>query len=330
MTIKKNFHFQVLFNSLKLVWHNKILWFFGLFTIFLGTGQWHKIISNDFFGLLRKNTFLYEMVQIKINFHNLMERIYSDPFSAFMIFILFLLVGGLFLLMLWISIVSQGGLIYSIFRSLNGKKIDVYSGISMGRRNFWALFSLNVIEKFIIWSFSILLGLFSFFVIRTGNTYLIFLLTFTALLLILIAAIVSLVIKYAFSYVILKGYTPFKSIFKAIRLFFQRFLLNMEIAVFVFFINYIFKYLVIVLITVLLIPLSSIGGFTLMLTSGISFKYYFILIPSLIVFVLLWLFSMLTAYNYSVWVTVFIALVDEQRKNISLIKKVKEKIIGEK
>ncbi|NCF74892.1 MAG: hypothetical protein GWO87_00170 [Xanthomonadaceae bacterium] len=319
--VKKNiFYLRILIDSWKLVWRNKLLWFFGLFSFILGKGVWCNFTSDSFSGVFKQGGIIFNLAKIGIFnnsfLNNLKNAMLSDWFSFFMIIFIFLLIIFIFIILIFVSAIGQGGLVYSIFKLDKKEKINIHDGISIGRRNFWRILSLNIIEKYIIWTLSFFLATLTVLGLAKKSSSII-IWSFIFLILITVVLIIcSLIMKYALAFVVLKGKNPIASIKEGIILFYKNYIVNFEIAFFLFVINYIFKYIMILMAIILLVPLTrTFEGFSLYMFGGFSFDFYFVFIPCLLIFFVLSFISILVSYNYSVWTLMFVRLNNNKRIN---------------
>ncbi|MCD4706085.1 hypothetical protein K8R61_03325 [bacterium] len=329
--IKKNiFYLRILVDSWRLVWRNKLLWFFGLFSFLLGGGVWYNFASSSFSGIFKQDGIVFNLVSIGIFdnsfFSNIKNAMVLDWLSFFIIVFMFSLIVFISLVMIFVSVIAQGGLVYSIFKLNKKEKIDIPKGMSAGRSNFWRILTLNIVEKYIVWTLSLCLATIGVlaFVVESSVTSIwlsIFSITITIVL-----VICSLIMKYALGFVVLKGKNPIIAIKDGIILFYKNCLVNFEMAFFLFVINSVFKYVIIFASIILLIPLTSLGSFSLYMSSWVSFNFYFIFIPCLLIFMVLCFVSALVSYNYSVWVLMFIHLNNNKVVNKSFIANLTSKL----
>lgn len=306
-----NFYFQTLFDSWKAVWKNKALWFLALFSLFLGSGQWSNFLSRDFANIFRDEGVifnLYNIFSVGGFFHNLKEKITSDPFSFLILLLIVFSLMILFILFVFIAVTAQGGLVYSIFKIGRKEKTDIHESLRIGNNNFWQVLSLNIILKFIVWTLSSLLGFLGLLVFLKKASFSILLFSALSIGIILFLILISFVFKYSLSFIILKGRNCVDALGDGFKLFFKNWIISLEMAAFLFIVNFVFAVLATWVIRILLIPISSVGTFSLYLSSSASFGFYFIFIPIVISLVILWFFSVLSAYNYFVWTTLFIKL----------------------
>ncbi|MBT4277676.1 hypothetical protein HOD96_02940 [Candidatus Falkowbacteria bacterium] len=329
--MNNNFYFQALTNSWKLVWKNKILWFFGLFAIFLGGVEWSNLLSRDFLGMFKINSVVSYLSSIGVFSGEFLLNIkavaVTNPFSLVMILFIFGIFIALFVALLWVSVVSQGSLVYSVFELDHKTKINTFKSMAIGRQNFWQILSLNIVDKYVVWTCSILLGFFGTEIFIQKSALTAITLLIISVLILVILVLTAFIIKYALAFVVLKAQNPFLAIKNAFILFFRNLLINIEMAAFLFLVNYVFRILAIWIVVILMIPLTSLGSFSLYLSGGISFGFYAIFIPFFISVLLLWFFSILTAYNYSIWTLMFMSLTGDRKTSSSIIKKYIGKII---
>ncbi len=325
-----NLYFQTLIRSWKIAWHNKFLWFFALFSLVLGSGQWHSFLSKDLLNALENKGIIFSLYE-KGFFHqgflnNLGRAISRDPFSFLMILLLFFLVLLLFVFLIWIAIISQAGLIFSIAEINKRKKIDIHKGMAIGRKKFWPVLSLYIVIKFIIWTFSFLLGILSFLVFIERIPGSIVWLSFLSIIIIVFLLLTSFISKYSLAFIVLQGKNFIEAIKDGFKLFFDNWVLSLEIALFLLIVDSIFVYLAIWAIKFLLIPIISMGIFSFYFSEGASFSFYIIFIPILLSLFILWVFSVLVSYNFTVWITVFMKITSGKKEISSIIGRLAEKI----
>jgi hypothetical protein len=316
MLNKDDFYFQTLINSWKAVWHNKILWFFALFSLFLGGGQWNSFLSANFSNFFKEDGIAYNLYQIIFSgnaLENFITKVSQEPVVFLVLLLILFLLTFAFLLFVYISVVFQGGLIYSIFKVNLKQKINIHNSLTVGKNNFWQVLSLNIMMKFVIWGFSFLLAFFSLMSFLKDSTGAVLIFSFSSIFIILFLFLLSFIFRYALSYIVLKGRDSMSAIKEAFNLFFKNWIINLEVAAFLFVINYIFLFFAIWSIKIIMIPISSIGTFSLYLSSGVSFGFYFIFIPILISLFILTFFTVLSAYNYCVWVALFMRLTGNKK-----------------
>jgi hypothetical protein len=169
---------DILKKSWKITWGHKYLWFFGFFAAFLsGIGRYDISFSrstenwstNFFAGILN---FVNSGLLNGNFFRDLIIYFQEDPSSAslYVVFLLSLLLISFFVL--WMAIISQGGLINNsvkILKSDNKEKTMLREGFLIGSRNFWSVLGINLIAAAFISLFAGLAGLPLFYVTAYSN-----------------------------------------------------------------------------------------------------------------------------------------------------------------
>ena len=325
--MNQNFYRALFLKPLKLVWKNKFLWVLGLFILFLA-GEGYDFISTSFSEIItNKDSLIWRVYDTgffqSAALANLQNIIFTDPLAIIASLAILIFIISIFLLLVWLSVISQGGIVYSIFKLNSKEKTNLGQSIKIGRNNFWQALNLNIINKSIVWSVSFLFGLFYFaFLIKSISFFSWFLISTIFILIILF---VSLITKYALSFIILHGKNYLSAIRDGFNLFLDNWVITVEAAFFLFIVNFIAQISIKWIILILLLPISSMGIFSIFLSSGISFAFLFIFIPILTSLIALWMIAMLISYNYAVWISIFMKLTAEG-KQLSLIGRLFNKI----
>ncbi len=323
MKTTSDLYFKTLINSFKTVIHNKALWFFAIFTVFLGTGQWFNYLSNDFLNILKSDGLFFNLYKTGIFtggfLKGFLNKAATEPFSFIMVFLIFLTTVFLIGLLIWISVSAQGGLIYSISEINKGKKIDIRNGLYVGRSKFWQVFSLNFIVRFFMWTLSILVGVFNYMAFIDGYTNYSVILSVFSVIIILFLLLLFFVFKYSLAFIMLKGQNAVDALKSGFKLFFDNWILSLEVGLFLFIIDYLFVYLFSYGLKLLLIPINVVGGLSISLDSAVSFGFYIIFVPILFSMLILFIFSVLIAYNFTVWTTVFTGVTGGNNKISGII-----------
>ena len=220
-------------NSFKITWHNKYLWFFGIFAALVSNiGEfnlaWEKIpqVSENagFLEILRSS---YEQGIIGGFWGNLSKFFISLNFVGWLL-VLVLVVLVLFLI--WLSIVSQAGLFASSYKIFKKKKTDFSDTFKVGREKFWQVLWLNILFKLFVFALWVILFLPLIFLYLSqgspGIQSLFVILSFVILLPITI--ILSFIIKYAVLFMVSKKTTVKESLKEAWSIFKHNWLISIE------------------------------------------------------------------------------------------------------
>lgn len=292
-------------------WRNKYLWFFGLFAALLGSGAEFRMMSEagteqTLFPALKQiaatGVFSLEAVA------NIGKLIVRDPASVIMVFLVFLLIGIIFLFLIWLSVVSQAALVNSAADFKNDKTHNFRKGLDAGIRNFWPVLGLNALLKISIFLVFLVL---SFLLLGAGSTGIMssFLFIMFFVLFIPVVVIFSFIVKYAIAYLVIKEEGFLSSLKSGWRLFVNNWLISVEMAFILFFVNF----LAVVALALLLLVLAIPFLFIMVVFSGLalSFNFWFLFIASSVLYIILamWLGAVLSTFQVSSWTILFIELV---------------------
>ncbi|PIX11215.1 hypothetical protein CO115_04230 [Candidatus Falkowbacteria bacterium CG_4_9_14_3_um_filter_36_9] len=334
---------KILKQAWAITWQNKYLWAFGLFTALLGGSGEYKILSvlnldvnNSFFSFWNRliNTGIFDG-NILTNIGNTIKE---DPFTFLIILFIYLVIITLVVLVVWLTIVSQvaivnntaGILINPAHQGKNSANKNYKDGLVSGINNFWPVFGLNIINKLII-SFIIffvaLLAIFTW--IKTGSmaAYLSYIISF--IILVPLAVILSFIIKYAIVYIVIKGKDLIDSIKFGWNLFIKNWLISIEMAFILFFINFIVVLLwFLLVVAILVIPLLFLTFIFYKFHLIAAFWLMLIIILLFILISLALAAAVLTTFQISSWTTLTVELIS--RGGTSKITRVVSDFFGKK
>jgi hypothetical protein len=299
--------------SLLITWKNKYLWFFGFFAALLGNGGDYEIISRATTNNTSGQISLGDLMQTNVfsgqTLITIKDFMAEEPLS----FVLTLLVGLFILVMtcflIWLVNVSQAALVNNAIAISAGKTTGFKEGLEVGKKNFWPVLSLNLMSKILT---SLIFVIISFPMIMSADrpgaagTGLLYLLVF--LIFIPIAIILAFIIKYAIAYKVIKGDDLFISLAKAWNLFRENWLVSVEMAFALFFINVLFGLAVIFLVMILALPFLFLALVLYYMTSVIGF-WLIAILALIFLFLLVMVAGAASAtFQISSWSTLFIEL----------------------
>ena len=159
---------EIIISTIKIILHNKYLWFFGLFAAFLSNSGMYKSLYGD-----TSNTIVDDVLTLKETgifdfsiFTKIIEVGQADLWGLILRLLVLLVVFLLGLFILWLSVVSKGALVNNVAKISLKKPTSFKDGIANGRKNFWPVFFFKAIEKIIIAVFLLAVLL---FVLLTSN-----------------------------------------------------------------------------------------------------------------------------------------------------------------
>lgn len=214
---------QALSQAWHLVWRNKILWIFGLFSIFLG-----QFGVGDFVGRV------WMLTERKVASVSWLLTISGDTTLTQKLGLVW--VGGILvgvgLLIIVVAVLSQGSLILSAIDLFKGKHEPKLKKIWHQSNNFfWRLLALNIVRKIFLGLLATMVAYISVSLIyaqNLGSYYGLLLIMFVGLFL---AMIISAVLIYASCYAVADNQKFFTSLKKAWHLFSDHLLVSVELSV---------------------------------------------------------------------------------------------------
>lgn len=327
---------SILKQSLHLTWHNKSLWFFGLFTAFLlGNGGEYEIIAKSFQNanesffpniqnIAEKGFFSFQTIE------NIGVIFKKDPAFILMIIAVGLIVLVLFLLLVWMIIISQIAIVDQAAKIIKSKtklpEVGIKNGLQVGIKKFWPIFYMNLISKSFVWIAFMLISLpivslSTEFTLKNNLIYLI-------LFIVLIPSVIvfSFIIKYAIAFLVIKNNNFFQSLKNSFMLFRENWLISIEMAFVLFFINlFVVGLGLAILIFALAIPFAVL----MFIALKISINLFWLTVtvgPILAILFIILIGSALSTFQISSWTGLFIRLISKKKEESKIERLVKSKI----
>ncbi len=304
-----------------ITWRSKYLWFFGLFAALLGNGGEYEILfralsgnfgsdySVDFQKIAQTGIFSAQ------GLHNLGDLLVTQPLmviAAILILVIFLF---LFAFVFWLVNVSQAVLVKNALSKTDDKKKTFRELLEGGMKKFWPVFGFNLVSKIIT---VLSLAIISYIVIISNNfgalvSNVVY--TLIILLFIPIAMSFSFIVKYGIGFSVIND-VPFVNAFEnGWDLFKKNWLISLEMAFVLYFVNIIIAVLFIVLTLIFATPFALLA----FIASALSMKGMFVFIVGIgIVFFFVFLImtgSLVATFQISAWTSLFVELIGKGAKS---------------
>jgi hypothetical protein len=299
----------ILSQAWTIVKKTKWLWLFGLFAAFLGNGgeidmlfQYSKLTNAPtYLNSLRDAFANLDLNTIK---NGVLNALATKPLFS----ILYVSIITVFILLfLWLVTVSQGGIIHATATLDAGKKINFREALLKGIQKFWSILGLNFAVNFLLY-FSLIILAIPFAAMYMANNSvgaLSFITILAFIILIPLTIIFSFVLKYAFAFVIIKNQPIINAFGLAWKLFLQNWLISLEMAFLLFFINLLVSFILVILIVLLAVPFIGIGLLMVLIQNEVgimvALSFSFIILLALILFT----GAGLATFQYSAWTILF-------------------------
>ena len=227
---------DVLKQSWNILWHYAWLWPFGLLAALSGVGaEYNSLIvaadrlnnQADFLGVLKSFTAAGGLSQAWQSFFNSFA---SAPMFFVWGLVLLLVIA---LLVVWLVIVAQAALIHAVGAIDKKQTTSFVRAAEAGVHNFWPIFWLNLLTKFVIYiilSVAFLPFLISFLIQSTATWNFDSLIIISFLISVPLAIVVSFILKYAAIYIVLEKQSWWRALENGINLFCRNWLVSLEMA----------------------------------------------------------------------------------------------------
>jgi len=304
-----------------ITWKSKYLWFFGLFAALLGNGGEYEILyralagnfSDNFFSGFKMiaQTGVFSMQGLK-NFGNLLI---TQPISVIVAILVLVIFLALFAFVVWLVNVSQAVLVNNTLLKIDGKKNTFREALEIGMEKFWPVFGFNMISKLITMASLAIISLIVIFGNNLGSAMSTIIYTFVILLFIPIAMSLSFVVKYSIGYSVINNVKFMNAFQSGWDLFKKNWLISLEMAFILYFLNIVIALLFILIVLVFATPfallaflasgLSMTGMFLFIIGVGIIFFFAFLIMTG----------SLVATFQISAWTSLFIELVGKGAKS---------------
>lgn len=301
MTTHPPLYRQVLRDSWHLIREHKILWAFGLFAAFLGSGGALEVWAHNFNLIFSARPWSPWPAQ-----YSWFATTKFDLITGLWSLVLLLLLLGLALFLVFVIVNSFSSLIITVDHSRQNKKIDFKKIWQMAVTKFWPILWTIIFFKLLIGFFTALsiLPLWLVLINQAGPLLLLF---YPLLFLICFLAVLisSFLMIYTANFILLEKKTWGQAFHHAWRIFIQHWLINIEMAIIIFLINLLAGLILIGGIILLLIP----AIFVFLVSHFINFSPLgnaaIFLGLLLAVFLILWVAALLAAFQISTWTLLF-------------------------
>lgn len=304
---------KIFSRALAVSWQYKYLWFFGLFAAIIGSGG-YEIVGQSLSSSPAFFEWINNLSQTGIFnsdiFGNLRKLAIEQPLNLSLMLLMYVFLAAAALFVLWLATVSQIAIVSNNLQILAGKAHTLQGGLSNGVKRFWPVFSMNVMEKIVVASVLFIVNLplmFSAFTEISKAEMTAYIVIFIILVPALL--IMSLIIKYAIAYIIIKNETFGQSLKRAWRLFADNWIISIEMALLLFFISFIFAFLVLISISVMVLPFLFLVNMT-SIAFGAFASLIIVLISAIVALVFIVAASaFMTTFQIVCWTDLFIEIV---------------------
>jgi len=257
------FYRNILKQAWQLTWHNKYLWWFGVFAALLGNGGELEILFNNA-GANPSQAIFPSWQRIAATgvfkwqtFANIGNLLKTDALNITLVLLSCLAVLAILLFLVWLVIVAQAALVNNSAAVIRQKKNNFRDGLAAGLLNFWPVFGLNVLVKAVIYVLLVAVSLPVIFFQTSFSANVFYIIALV--IMVPLAIVLSFIIKYAIAYVVIDKSRVVEALGQSWRLFKNNWLISFEMAVILFAINLLVGLAIILVILTLAVPFLFLG-----------------------------------------------------------------------
>jgi hypothetical protein len=217
-----------------LTWKNRFLWIFGFFASFLSLGGANEAIMRS--GL-RQSMILDRLSSWSFLGINMTEAGFFTAKSIVIIAAAVALITVMILAFFYLAIISVAAIIRAANLLDKGKKTDFTSNFEESKKQFWPVAGINIAGKALIVLFLLLIGTFLSLTAMNGTPAYALLYLFTFLIFAAASLVISFLAIYASAYHVLKTDGIRAAVHDAWILFRSNWVVSVESAAILFFIN---------------------------------------------------------------------------------------------
>jgi hypothetical protein len=308
---------QILRNAFKISWKNKYLWFFGIFASFLSIGSEYQILWRSLSQQASLKwyagwaNFLDTGIFTGKSLVAIGQLFAANPGKMIALLIFLLIVLGVAIAVIWLAVASQVAIVSNSEKIIKNRKdkaeVGMHDGLRAGSNNFWSVFGLNLFSKIIINIVVILITLpLLFTAINKSAGHIIYIILFV--LLIPVAIAISLLMKYAITYVILKKQKMFAALKNAWNLFLANWIISLEMALLLFVISFLATLAILLASLIIAVPFIILATSFFHLLSMSAFWVMVILAFIVITVFIILSGAWLSTFQVIVWTNLFMQL----------------------
>ncbi|MBT3690169.1 hypothetical protein HOE31_01095 [bacterium] len=310
---------KILTNAWLITKKHYYLWPLGFFVAFLGNGGEYQMLSRQ---IERVNLQPETIFSLSEWFNT---SIFQDwdltIVRGFLLALFVLFILGIIYLIIWLIISSMAGLIQGCASADKKERKTFFGLLTTGRKNFKPVFLLFLIAKVIVYGILVLiltpimLATFA----QQNESLNVFIIFLTFLIFVPLSIIVSFVTRFASAYVVLEGQKMWDAFKNGWRLFSANWLISLEMAAILLFINFCISLVVLAAFFLIFSPFFFVGISSSFASPGI---FWTIIMIPVIIIILLFIFigSLLATFQVNSWTLLYLRLTEGRKAYSKLVR----------
>jgi len=333
------FYRKILKRAWLISWHNKWLWALGLFAAIVGNGSVYQSLFRGFSNIESGYTIFDTMREYSasgifsyLTFANIAKIWQADATMIGSMFFSILFIVCFLALLFAVGIIAQGSLIYGLIEIDTGKKTNWRDCLKVGRGHFWRIFGLNVFTKIFLLSLLIFLAYLVSLIVAPSALLNMIIYIVSFLIFFIIGLIIYFITIYGTAYVVLRNCKIIKALTSAFELFKKHLIVNLEMAMILFIVNFVF--LIVFCVATFVAASPFLVLYFLFAVAGV--KIGAMIASSLLITMVLAMFVLIgswwSSFQVSAWTILFdqLTIFGGKSKIIRIIENIKNKRLKKK
>jgi hypothetical protein len=303
---------NILSQAFKTAWHNKYLWFFGLFAAIIGSGGFEIVGQSasstsstlvQFTEIFDKNFFSVQTLS------NIKGLFLTQTLNVVILVLIYLLIFAISLFVIWLATVSQVAIVKSSAMAIAKEKHDFASSLKLGVKKFWPVFILNVLIKVVFFAMLFLVNLPLIIGMFNGSSKGLNVLYITGYVLVVpVLLLFSFIIKYVIAYVVLKNDDLNIAIARSWQLFKRNWLISMEMSLLQFVISFVISIVALLILSALYWPFALIASIAMQAVGVFGVLAVVVLGVLIAILFIAFVGAFDAVFQISAWIGLFIEL----------------------
>lgn len=301
------FYRDIISQAAHIARRHKFLWWFGLFTLFLGgkSVEFELFFSDARLLGESLSPFSASFWQLQ-TWASLQENLLGVPGGPWVFFLVALL---LFLVLVILVVISQGALIDGTAQLNSGKTYSLSAGVDAGRKHFSGLLGVNVLGKVLQYLIIIFIGAIIFFISPSRSAAALTYSVFLFLVATPVAMVLSMLMKYGQIEVMLYGASVGQAWSRAWTTFKGNWLVSVEMAALLFLL-----YFAVGVVAMLVAAVATLPVLLFLLAGAVFFETYTLMAIYVSVFYLATVVAVIigglffATTNYAAWTLLYLHL----------------------
>lgn len=303
---------NIIRRAVAISWDNKYLWFFGVFAALIGSGGYEIVgqsMASSADTIIWYKDFVDTGIFTQKSFMNIKDLAVADTSSLVVLGFSFAIILLVTFFFYWLAVVSQISIVSSTVNVLVGKDHSFQKSFVIGTKLFWPVFLINVLVKIAIFGVLIVVNmplissLFYNTSIDLNWMYILSVVVFVPALILF-----SFMMKYVIAYIVVKGDSVLTAMKRGWLLFYENWLVSIEMALILFSASFIMTILVIIAISVMILPATFLFYVSINFLGALPSLFFLVIFGLTALGIIILSASFNSVFQIAAWTDLFVEL----------------------